>query len=121
MAIILRPHSDTRQTNYQPNVYPAQLWDLYGKRGLPIRATVSSLGPLLLLQLLELNDTQTGVLYAAFKIARWKRPAYAGRTRIDLPTAIAYRSTHRRRTQRTNGALAIAQPLRTKHRSGIRL
>ena len=55
--------------NYQNTAYPTQLWDLYGKRGLPIRATVSSLGPLLLSQLLELNDTQTGVLYAAFKIA----------------------------------------------------
>ena len=55
--------------NYQNAAYPTQLWDLYGKRGLPIRATVSSLGPLLLAQLLELNDTQTGVLYAAFKIA----------------------------------------------------
>ncbi len=55
--------------NYQNAAYPVQLWDLYGKRGLPIRATVSNLGPLLLAQLLELNDTQTGVLYAAFKIA----------------------------------------------------
>lgn len=55
--------------DYQNAAYPVQLWDLYGKRGLPIRATVSSLGPLLLSQLLELNDTQTGVLYAVFKIA----------------------------------------------------
>ncbi|HET8711597.1 MAG TPA: helicase HerA-like domain-containing protein [Spongiibacteraceae bacterium] len=55
--------------NYQNAAYPTQLWDLYGKRGLPIRATVSSIGPLLLSQLLELNDTQVGVLYAAFKIA----------------------------------------------------
>jgi uncharacterized protein len=55
--------------NYQNMGYPTQLWDLYGKRGLPIRATVSNLGPLLLAQLLELNDTQTGVLYAAFKVA----------------------------------------------------
>ena len=56
-------------SNYQSTAYPTQLWDLYGKRGLPIRATVSNLGPLLLAQLLELNDTQVGVLYAAFKIA----------------------------------------------------
>jgi DNA helicase HerA-like ATPase len=55
--------------DYQARAYPVQLWDLYGKRGLPIRATTSSLGPLLLATLLELNDTQTGVLYAAFKIA----------------------------------------------------
>ncbi|HSB98221.1 MAG TPA: helicase HerA-like domain-containing protein, partial [Spongiibacteraceae bacterium] len=55
--------------NYQARAYPVQLWDLYGKLGLPIRAATSSLGPLLLATLLELNDTQTGVLYAAFKIA----------------------------------------------------
>jgi DNA helicase HerA-like ATPase len=55
--------------DYQARAYPVQLWDLYGNRGLPIRASVSSLGPLLLANLLELNDTQTGVLYAAFKIA----------------------------------------------------
>lgn len=56
-------------TDYRTQAYPVQLWDLYGKRGLPIRATVSNIGPLLLANLLELNDTQTGVLYAAFKIA----------------------------------------------------
>jgi DNA helicase HerA-like ATPase len=56
-------------SNYQNTAYPTQLWDVYGKRGLPIRATISNLGPLLLAQLLELNETQVGVLYAAFKIA----------------------------------------------------
>ncbi len=44
-------------------------WDLAGAKGHPIRATVSELGPLLLSNLFELNETQTGVLYAAFRIA----------------------------------------------------
>ncbi len=48
---------------------PVVLWDLYGEHGHPIRATVSEMGPLLLANLLELNDTQEGVLYACFKIA----------------------------------------------------
>jgi DNA helicase HerA-like ATPase len=48
---------------------PAVFWDLYGKTGHPIRATISEMGPLLLANLLELNDTQEGVLYACFKIA----------------------------------------------------
>jgi len=48
---------------------PAVFWDLYGEAGHPIRATVSDMGPLLLTNLLELNDTQQGVLYACFKIA----------------------------------------------------
>ena len=56
-------------TDYQTRAYPVLLWDLYGKQGVPIRATVSNMGPLLLATLLELNDTQTGVLYATFKIA----------------------------------------------------
>jgi len=48
---------------------PAVFWDLYGENGHPIRATVSEMGPLLLTHLLELNDTQEGVLFACFKIA----------------------------------------------------
>ncbi|GMU46572.1 MAG: ATPase [Porticoccaceae bacterium] len=55
--------------DYQPRGNPLLLWDLEGKRGHPLRTTVADFGPLLLSALLELNDTQTGVLYAAFRIA----------------------------------------------------
>ena len=48
---------------------PVVFWDLFGELGHPVRATISDMGPLLLSSLLELNDTQTGVLYAAFSIA----------------------------------------------------
>jgi DNA helicase HerA-like ATPase len=48
---------------------PVTFWDLYGEQGHPIRATVSDMGPLLLARLLGLNDTQSGVLTAVFKIA----------------------------------------------------
>ena len=48
---------------------PVVFWDLYGEAGHPIRTTISDMGPLLLANLLELNATQEGVLYAAFKIA----------------------------------------------------
>jgi hypothetical protein len=48
---------------------PVTLWDLWGKQGHPVRATVSDLGPLLLARLLNLNETQEGVLAIAFKIA----------------------------------------------------
>ena len=54
---------------YNQRGYPTLLWDVFGESGHPIRTTVSEIGPLLLSSLLELNDTQTGVLYAAFKIA----------------------------------------------------
>ncbi len=56
-------------TDYQPRGFPALLWDIYGEQGHPVRATISDMGPLLLASLLQLNETQTGVLYAAFKIA----------------------------------------------------
>jgi DNA helicase HerA-like ATPase len=48
---------------------PVEFWDLYGKSGLPVRATVSDMGPLLLGRMLGLNETQEGVLGLVFKIA----------------------------------------------------
>src|SRR5215471_2797429 len=48
---------------------PAEFWDVFGKNGHPLRATVSHLGPLLLARMLELNDVQEGVLHLTFKIA----------------------------------------------------
>lgn len=56
-------------TDYQPRGNPVVLWDLEGTRGHPLRTTVADFGPLLFANLLDLNDTQTGVLYAAFRIA----------------------------------------------------
>ena len=53
--------------NFQ--AYPVIFWDLFGDRGQPIRATVSSLGPLLLSRLMDLSEAQEGVLNIAFKIA----------------------------------------------------
>lgn len=54
---------------YEQQGYPTVFWDIYGKSGHPVRTTISELGPLILANLLELNDTQTGVLYACFAIA----------------------------------------------------
>ena len=48
---------------------PTVFWDLYGKQGHPIRATISDMGPLLLARLMSLNDTQEGVLNIAFALA----------------------------------------------------
>jgi len=48
---------------------PVVFWDVFGKRGHPVRATVSDLGPLLLARLLQLNETQEGVLNLTFKVA----------------------------------------------------
>jgi DNA helicase HerA-like ATPase len=49
--------------------YPVIFWDLFGEQGLPIRTTVSEMGPLLLSRLMDLSEAQEGVLNIAFKIA----------------------------------------------------
>ncbi len=49
--------------------FPSTLWDVFGEQGHPVRATVSDLGPLLLARMLNLNETQAGVLQLVFKIA----------------------------------------------------
>lgn len=53
--------------NFRAN--PTVFWDIFSKKGHPVRTTISELGPLLLGHMLELNDTQTGVIYSCFKIA----------------------------------------------------
>ena len=54
---------------YQPRSFPTVFWDIFGESGHPIRTTVSEMGPLLLASMLELNDTQEGVLNVAFRAA----------------------------------------------------
>jgi DNA helicase HerA-like ATPase len=56
-------------TDWKPQANPAVLWDIYGKQGHPVRATISEMGPTLLGRVLELNDTQQGVLEVIFKAA----------------------------------------------------
>ena len=56
-------------TNYQNRPCPTIFWDVYGKRGLPVRTTISEFGPVLLSRVLELNDVQDGVLQIVFKVA----------------------------------------------------
>jgi len=55
--------------DYAYGATPTIFWDLFGKQGHPVRTTVSEMGPLLLSRMLELNDTQEGVLNIAFKLA----------------------------------------------------
>ncbi|MCB8820109.1 helicase HerA-like domain-containing protein [Microvirga rosea] len=55
--------------DYKADRFPVVFWDLFGEQGHRVRATVSEMGPLLLSRLLDLNDTQEGVLNIAFRIA----------------------------------------------------
>jgi DNA helicase HerA-like ATPase len=56
-------------SDYQSRARPTVFWDVFEKQGLPLRVTISDMGPLLLSNLLELNDTQTGIMYACFDMA----------------------------------------------------
>lgn len=56
-------------TDWQPRTNPVVVWDIFGEKGHPVRATVSDVGPLLLARLLNLNDVQSGVLNIIFRIA----------------------------------------------------
>ena len=56
-------------SDFQPRANTAVFWDVFGEKGHPVRATISDMGPLLLARLLNLNDTQAGVLTLVFKIA----------------------------------------------------
>ncbi len=76
LAAPARPHAKIDQriaaigiSDYMPRDTPVAFWDLFGDKGLPMRVTISEMGPLLLARLLDLNDTQTGVLYCAFGVA----------------------------------------------------
>ena len=71
---VLTPKLETRikelgLEGFTPFANPVAFWDVFGVSGTPVRATVSDMGPLLLARLLNLNETQTGVLQLVFKIA----------------------------------------------------
>lgn len=62
---------------YQPDQFPVVFWDVFGEQGHPVRASVRELGPILLSRMMDLNDTQEGVLNIAFRIAeQHKRPLF---------------------------------------------
>ncbi len=52
-----------------PMAAPTIFWDLFGRKGHPVRATISEVGPLLLARMLELNDVQEAVLSVVFRVA----------------------------------------------------
>lgn len=57
------------EKGWEPRAFPVRFWDVFGKKGHPLRAAASDLGPVLLSRLLGLNDVQSGVLQLVFKIA----------------------------------------------------
>ncbi len=71
-----RPHKEIDRrvnllglTDYKASPHPTLFWDIFAERGHPVRTTISEMGPDILGALLDLNETQTGILYACFAIA----------------------------------------------------
>ena len=69
MSERLQQRIDKLGIDWTPAANPVVFWDIYGKLGHPVRTTISEMGPNLLGRLLELNDTQQGVLDVVFKAA----------------------------------------------------
>jgi DNA helicase HerA-like ATPase len=66
---ILERAKELKIDDFKSEACPVVFWDVFGEQGHPVRATVSEMGPLLLARLLDLNETQQGVLNIVFKIA----------------------------------------------------
>src|SRR6267378_2154442 len=66
---VLERARELKIDDFKGEAYPVVFWDIFGEQGHPVRATVSEMGPLLLARLLQLNETQEGVLNMVFKIA----------------------------------------------------
>ena len=57
------------QCGFQYQSYPTTFWDVYGEMGIPLRTTITEMGPVLLSKLMDLNNTQSDILTIVFKIA----------------------------------------------------
>jgi len=79
-AILEARAKELGMEDYAYSDNPAIFWDLYGEQGHPIRTTISEMGPLLLARLLDLNETQEGVLNIVFRYADEQ-----GLLLLDLP------------------------------------
>lgn len=60
---------ELQEKGYKNQSFPVCFWDVFGKQGHPLRATISDMGPLLLSRLLNLNDIQSGIMSLIFRIA----------------------------------------------------
>ncbi len=86
--------------------FPSVLWDLLGEQGHPLRATISDMGPQLLSRLLDLNDTQEGVLNVVFDYCDDEGLLLLDLA--DLRTALKWVGDHRKDFQTTYGNISPA-------------
>ncbi|HEX7070421.1 MAG TPA: helicase HerA-like domain-containing protein [Rhodothermales bacterium] len=98
--------ADLGVEGYTSEGSPVVFWDLYGKLGHPVRTTVSEIGPTLLSRMLSLNDTQTGVLEIAFKLADDRGLLLLDLD--DLRALLNYVSDERKEVSATYGLVSTA-------------
>ncbi|WP_133499982.1 helicase HerA-like domain-containing protein [Cognatilysobacter terrigena] len=105
-------------TDHAPAANPVIFWDLFGTSGHPVRATVSEVGPILLSRMLELNETQSGVLDIAFKLADDQ-----GLLLLDLEDlrAVLAHVAEERKSISTQYGLVSAQSIAAIQRALLRL
>ncbi len=92
--------------NYQVRAYPVTFWDVFGKQGHPIRSTITDMGPLLLSQLLNLNETQEGVMTLVFRVA--DDNGWLLLDLKDLRAMLRFVSEHRKEFQSLYGNISPA-------------
>ncbi len=84
--------------------FPVTYWDIWGQKGHPIRATVAEMGPLLLARMLELNDTQEGVLNVVFRLADEQQLPVLDLK--DLQALLVFVSDHANEISKTYGLVS---------------
>ncbi len=90
--------------SYQHQAYPVVFWDLFGRDGHPVRATITDLGPLLLSRLLGLNATQDSVLSLLFKVAKDQNLLLLNLK--DLQSLLIYAAEHTQDLSKNYGAIS---------------
>jgi len=93
-------------TDHEFQGYPSVFWDLFGVQGTPIRTTITDMGPLILSRLLDLNDTQEGVINVAFKFADEQGLALLNLD--DLRSTLRYIGDNRAAFQNEYGSVSNA-------------
>lgn len=105
---------------FEYRTFPTVFWDVFGKEGHPVRTTVSEMGPTLLARLMNLNDTQAGVLSILFRVADDENMLLLDLK--DLKAMLAYvgetrQGVHARLRQRVHG-ICRCDSARRRHAGG---
>ena len=111
LAVAGTPNDKIRQralqigiTDHHHEANPVVLWDIYGKSGHPVRTTISEMGPTLLSRILELNDTQSGIIDIAFKLVDDQGLLLLDFD--DLRAVLGYVTEHRKEISSTYGLVS---------------